>query len=104
VDDGVIVQEAEVAVNKETSFDQRLQDSLQMSDRLMVCGQAMSHCVNNTLTSIVERWDKDKLSKITLLTDCASSVPGFEAAGAQFQEAMAKIGITLKTSSEAFDV
>jgi nicotinamidase/pyrazinamidase len=99
----LFLQEAEVPINKETSFNQKLLDSLKTTDRLLVCGQAMSHCVNYTLSSILERWDKDKFSKITLLTDCSSSVPGFEAAGAKFQEDMAQLGVVLKKASEAFD-
>jgi nicotinamidase-related amidase len=93
--------EAEVPVNQETSFATNLQESLEASDRLLVCGQAMSHCVNYTLRSIVERWPKEKFSTITLLTDCASSVPGFEAAGDTFQKDMAKLGVGLQKASEA---
>jgi nicotinamidase/pyrazinamidase len=98
------VKEAEVPINRETSFNVTLMESLQTSDRLLVCGQAMSHCVNYTLSSIVDRWDKGKLSSITLLTDCASSVPGFEAAGVKFQADMSNLGVLLKKSSEAFNL
>jgi nicotinamidase/pyrazinamidase len=63
----------------------------------------MSHCVNYTLSSVVDYWEKDKLSNITLLTDCASSVPGFEAVGVKFQEDMSNVGVRLRKSSEAFD-
>jgi nicotinamidase-related amidase len=63
----------------------------------------MSHCVNYTTVNIVEHWPKEELSKITLLTDCASSVPGFEAAGEQFQNDMEKAGVRLKQSSNVFD-
>ncbi|KAG7343444.1 isochorismatase family protein [Nitzschia inconspicua] len=95
--------EAEVPINGKTSLNQKLLDSLKSSDRLLVCGQAMSHCVNYTLSSIVEQWDRNKLSNITLLTDCASSVPGFEAAGAKFQQDMSQLGVILQKSSEAFE-
>eukprot|EP00980_Cylindrotheca_fusiformis_P028210 scaffold22586_cov138-Cylindrotheca_fusiformis.AAC.30 len=94
--------EAEVPVTKATTFNSELQKSLEASDRLLVCGQAMSHCVNYTLRSIVERWPREKLGAITLLTDCASSVPGFEAAGEAFQKDMAAIGVDLKNASETF--
>lgn len=93
---------AEVPVNQQTSFNSSLQSSLEATEKLFVCGQAMSHCVNYTLENITDHWPKDKLSKITLLTDCASSVPGFEAAGAAFAEKMAKAGVLLKTSTEVF--
>lgn len=93
---------AEVPVNQQTSFNESLQSSLEDSEQLLVCGQAMSHCVNYTLDDIVDRWPKDKLAQITLLTDCASSVPGFEEAGLAFQEKMAKAGVSLKVSTEVF--
>ena len=96
------VMEAEVPVVKSTEFDANLQKSLEATDRLVVCGQAMSHCVNYSLRSIVERWPKEKYSAITLLTDCASNVPGFEAAGDTFQKDMKEIGVVLSTSSELF--
>jgi nicotinamidase/pyrazinamidase len=98
-----VSKEAEVPINSVTSFNQKLLESLQTSDRLLVCGQAMSHCVNYTLSSIIDRWDKDKLSNITLLTDCSSSVPGFEVAGVKFQEYVSELGVLVKKSSEAFD-
>ena len=94
--------EAEVPVDKETSFNIKLQKSLEASDRLLVCGQAMSHCVNYTLRSIVSQWPQDKFGNITLLTDCASVVPGFDEAGNTFQKDMADAGVLLKKSSEVF--
>ena len=94
--------EAEVPVDKATSFASDLQSSLEGSDHLIICGQAMSHCVNYTTRSIVERWPKDKISSITLLTDCASSVPGFEEAGDSFQKEMSDLGVKLQTSTNLF--
>jgi len=93
--------EAEVPVTKGTSFNEALQKRLEESDHLLVCGQAMSHCVNYTLRSIVERWPKEKYGNITLLSDCASSVPGFEEAGDTFQKDMVAIGVNVKTAEEA---
>ena len=58
----------------------------------------MSHCVNYTVRDIIENWPKDQMSKIVLLKDCASSVPGFEAASEQFIEYMANAGVVVKTS------
>lgn len=94
--------EAEVPLDEATSFASGLQSSLEKSDRLIVCGQAMSHCVNYTTRSIIEHWPKEKISNITLLTDCASSVPGFEEAGDSFQKEMSELGVELKTSTDLF--
>jgi nicotinamidase/pyrazinamidase len=97
-----VIVEAEVPVDKATQFNKELQQSLETSDHLIVCGQAMSHCVNYTTRSIIERWPKDKLSNITLLMDCASAVPGFEDAGDKFQKDVSELGVALKKSSELF--
>lgn len=94
---------ADVPVSKETSFNQDLQESLLQSDKLFVCGQAMSHCVNYTLRDIVDKWPEDRRKNVTLLTDCASAVPGFEAAADQFQVDMKAAGVRLATASQAFE-
>ncbi|KAL3777789.1 hypothetical protein ACHAWO_005816 [Cyclotella atomus] len=89
---------AEVPVNSKSSFNSALLDSLKQSKQLIVCGQAMSHCVNYTVRDIVENWPKDEMNKITLLSDCASSVPGFEAASEKFVEDMTEVGVVVTTS------
>ena len=63
-----------------------------------MCGQALSHCVNYTVRDIVEHWPKEEINKLTILKDCASSVPGFEAAGDKFLEDMKEAGVNIETS------
>jgi nicotinamidase-related amidase len=94
--------EADVPVNRDTSFATDLHASLLKSDSLLVTGQASSHCVNYTTESIVDRWPKEDLSQITVLTDCMSAVPGFETAAQEFHDRMAKIGVKLQKSTEIF--
>ena len=94
--------EADVPVTPDTAFNTSLVESLQASDHLIVCGQAMSHCVNYTLRDIVARWPKDRLGQITLLTDGASAVPGFESAAEQFQADMKEAGVQLCTTDAMF--
>ena len=92
---------ADVPVNKVTAFNATLHQSLMKSNRLIVCGQAMSHCVNYTTRDIVEHCaGVGETSKIYLLTDCASAVPGFEAAAETFQKDMKAAGVQLVTSSD----
>ena len=96
--------EADVPVTPDTAFNTTLVESLQTtsSDKLIVCGQAMSHCVNYTLRDIVARWPENCRSHITLLTDGASAVPGFEAAAEQFQADMRAAGVQLRTTAQVF--
>ena len=115
---------AEVPVSTDTAFNTELYDSLMTSDnQLLVCGQAMSHCVNYTVRDIVEYCQQRQkkvssqdnasgsgsssgvdVSNIYLLTDCASAVPGFEAAAAAFQEDMKTAGVQLTDSSKVGDI
>jgi nicotinamidase-related amidase len=95
--------QADVPVSKETDLNQTLLESLVDSNsnsRLLVAGQAMSHCVNYTLRDIVKHCPTACASRITLLTDCASAVAGFEDAANQFQEDMRKAGVQLKASTQ----
>ena len=91
---------ADVPVSTDTAFNAALQDSLYKTDRLFVCGQAMSHCVNYTLRDIVEHWPKEETSKICLLKDCASPVPGFEKAAATFVSDMENAGVQIRLSTD----
>jgi nicotinamidase-related amidase len=91
---------ADVPVSKATSFNEALYKSLMKSDRLIVAGQAMSHCVNYTLRDMVENCQKEETAKIVLLTDCASPVPGFEAAAETFQKDMKTAGVQLMPVSD----
>ena len=96
---------ADVPVSKATAFNKGLHASLMASDKLIICGQAMSHCVNYTARDIVDHCStKEDASKIYLLTDCASAVPGFEAAADAFQKDMKDAGVHLITSSTVGDI
>lgn len=96
---------ADVPVNAATAFNQPLFDSLILqSDKLLVCGQAMSHCVNYTARDIVDHATPEQCKKIYLLTDCASPVPGFEAAADTFQKDMKEKGVHLITSDKVAEI
>ena len=92
---------AEVPVTHDTAFHTALQTSLLASDRLLVCGQALSHCVNYTVRDIVEHWPANETAKICLLQDCASPVPGFEPAAATFVRDMKQVGVRLRKSTDS---
>lgn len=53
--------------------------NLEESDIVLVCGQASSHCVKNTVVDIVSNFsDVSYAKKLRLVKDCMSPVPGFE--------------------------
>lgn len=90
--------EADVPVSPSTALNQDMVKSLRRSSKVLVCGQAMSHCVNYTTRDLVDNWPSDKASQIVLLTDCASAVPGFEGAAETFMNDMKEKGVVLTTS------
>ena len=92
--------DVEVESDESTKFNQVFFDELQNSEKLLVCGQAMSHCVNFTVRDIVGKWDEVRLGDLVLLTDCASSVPGFEESGSKFLKEMSEKGVTCVGSLE----
>jgi len=97
---------AEVLVpeDKSTSFNNELMDRfLKNEGKLIIVGQASSHCVNFSVRDIVEHWPKDcgkSFSDIVILKDCMSPVPGFESAEAEFFKDMENLGCTVCTSEE----
>jgi nicotinamidase/pyrazinamidase len=64
-----------------TSLNQEVVNALKSSKIVAVCGQALSHCVNFTVRDLVNLWPENRVSDIVVMTDCTSSVPGFESSG-----------------------
>ncbi len=77
-------------------------ESVAEFDLIYVAGQARSHCVLETMNSVVRHYAKrsDVLSKFRFLDDCTSSIPGFEeTTEAQLQHFAAQ-GIRMVKSTE----
>ncbi len=78
-------------------------------DRVYVAGQAKSHCVLETLTSIVSRHggQPDVVGKLHLLTDCTSAVAhpeiDFDAMADEQLQEFAKKGLKLITSEDPIE-
>ncbi len=71
--------------------------SLDEADIIVATGEALSHCVANTLTDLAGYID---ISKVVLLTDCCSNVTGFESLGVEFIEKMTAKGMRVSTSDK----
>lgn len=82
---------AEVEISPETCFNTELLNSLRESDRILVCGQALSHCVNHTIRDLIDNMNGEEY-KVEILTDCASSVPSFEKDGESVAQYIADSG------------
>lgn len=94
-----IQAEVEYKSDPSTSKDPFLIEKLNESDRLIICGQALSHCVNYTTRDILDNWTKET-NKIYVLSDCCSPVTSFEAEGVKFIDDMNRAGITITSSTD----
>ncbi len=54
---------------------------LEKADVIACFGQALSHCVANTIRNIADNFAEENISKLVLVEDTSSSVSGFEALG-----------------------
>jgi nicotinamidase-related amidase len=74
-------------------------DFIKKHDRILVCGQALSHCVNFTTRDLVESF-RAHHDKVIVMTDGSSPVPGFEKEGQTFLNDMRALGVQTKTMPE----
>lgn len=80
-------------ISTRTNF--TLIDMLKNVDNILIAGEALSHCVANTIRDLATYIP---VSKITLLTDCTSNVTGFEKMGDEFINEFKSKGMNLTTS------
>lgn len=73
---------------------------LKEADEILITGEALSHCVANTIRDIAAKFGDDNIKKFVLLEDTSSNVPGFEKMGTDFVKEMVGRGMRLaKTTS-----
>ena len=83
-----------------TTLNTRLLDILSNADIVAITGEALSHCVANTVNDIMENFGEENIKKLVLLTDTCSNVTGFDSLGEDFvREAVAR-GMQTSTSTE----
>jgi nicotinamidase/pyrazinamidase len=90
--------EVPVPCDDRTLLNTGLLRTLKESSQILVCGQALSHCVNFTVRDLADNYDVDRLGTIGILRDCTSSVPGFEEAGSAFLADMDMRGLRIVTT------
>ena len=78
-----------------------LVETMENADIVAIMGQALSHCVANTVRDIASNFsDSGLISKLWLITDGASNVTGFENFGEDFVKDMTAQGMHLTTASD----
>lgn len=84
-----------------TQLNTRLIDVIQNADEVLIAGEALSHCVANTVRDIADNFsDQSAVSKFVLLTDASSNVTGFESFGNDFVIEMKKRGMKTATTAD----
>jgi nicotinamidase/pyrazinamidase len=87
------------AADPDTQLNERLIETLDRADLIVIAGEASSHCVRATTEHVVENL-RGSLGRVVLLTDCMSPVGGFDAQHAAFLADMRSRGVQLATASE----
>lgn len=72
-----------------TDFIQRLQKA----DLILVAGEALSHCVANSVRDIAAEFGEDQVRKFVILEDASSSVTGLEFLAKDFMKEMIARGV-----------
>ena len=83
-----------------TGLNEKLIKRLHEADIIAISGQALSHCVANSVRDLADNWDEEDIKKLVLLTDTTSSVKGFEKLGEDFVREMTGRGMQVCTSDD----
>jgi nicotinamidase-related amidase len=75
-------------------------ETLEEADIIVVSGQALSHCVANTVRDIADNFGDENIQKLVLLEDTTSPVPGFEQLGIDFLKDMKARGMQVAKSTD----
>jgi|18_taG_2_1085343.scaffolds.fasta_scaffold00481_22 nicotinamidase-related amidase len=96
---GVFMADVPQSNDPTTQINAKFLQSLENADRLIVAGEAGSHCVKFSLEDLIDNInDNSYAEKVTLLTDAMSPVQGFEQNQQDFIDNMVKKGVkTAKT-------
>jgi len=69
-------------------------------DLIGISGEALSHCVANTITDIANNFGEDNIKKFVLIEDTCSNVGGFEKMGVDFVKNMTARGMQIMKSTD----
>jgi nicotinamidase-related amidase len=103
---GALMAEVPDPEDPGTMINRDFLDMLQQADIVAVAGEALSHCVKETVTQIADNIGGEHIKKFVILTDCCSPVgavpggPDFPAIAEEWLKAMERKGMRLTTSDE----
>ncbi|MBL8251060.1 MAG: hypothetical protein JNK31_05290 [Candidatus Competibacter sp.] len=73
---------------------------LEGAELIALSGQALSHCVANTVRDIADYFGQESVSKLVLIEDTSSPVPGFEDLAQDFLRDMRARGMKIARAAE----
>lgn len=83
-----------------TQLNTSLVRTLERADVVLLAGEALSHCLANTVRDIADHLAEPSfIQKLVLLEDATSNVPGFEDAGAAFLRDLTGRGMRTTTTT-----
>jgi nicotinamidase-related amidase len=89
------------AADASTQINTRLIQTLENADLVAIAGEARTHCLANTVRDIANNFGDDSfVSKLVLLTDASSDIPGFEAHASAFMSEMTGRGMQTSNTTE----
>ena len=83
-----------------TKLNTKFIDRLQQADIIGVAGEALSHCVANSIRDIAEEFGEDQVAKFVLLEDASSPVTGFEDLAEGFMKEMTGRGMQVSNTND----
>ena len=83
-----------------TQLNRRLIQALESADAVALSGQALSHCVANTVRDIADSLGQEGIRKLVLIEDTSSPVPGFEGLAQQFLADLGQRGMKTARAAE----
>lgn len=83
-----------------TKLNTGLIDVLSQADEIFITGEALSHCVSNSITDVANNFGDDNIRKFILLEDTSSNVPGFDKLGVDFVRDMKKRGMQVAKTTD----
>ena len=105
---GGLLAEVPDPTDPSTQLNTNLLETLQQADEILIAGEALSHCVKETVNQIVENIGAEHVKKIKILTDATSSVgqapggPDFPAIGKAWLAEIQKKGVGVTTTATYF--
>lgn len=83
-----------------TKLNTALIDTLNEADEILITGEALSHCVANTIRDIAANFSTDQVQKFVLLEDTSSNVTTFEKMGQDFVKEMVSKGMKITRTTD----